>query len=290
MLNPDQTIHWHNAPMAEAAVPFRTGGGLRLGRPWKWALMHGTDSASRVLLAFDGRKQEHRIWQFQDKGDDPSLLLRVEYHGHAPGWHAHSGGRETSALTAPRQEVTASRFPLLENDRLWTESPNDRIRALFPFETMRGTHFSEISEILKDLSDDAVLHAVPFGAGIGLPAGTAHGDSLGFYIAQLGRRTPLFRLEDDGTTIPVLQASGCLAFSEQLDPHHIFSEGRARDFYFGPDNRALFTPFFPLDELLDRARLFVSILKALWGHLDGDSSAAGTTTSLKTAAASASYS
>lgn len=275
MLNPARKIHWQQAPMPADAVLLGTRAGLRLGRPWKWAIVDGEDAMTTVLLAFDSRKQEFRIWQLGKRHDTNRLHLRVEHHGHAPGWHAHNARPKVGALTAPRQDIAADRFPLLENTHLWAESANERIRALFPFEPIRGANLSDIANMLTGLSPETAVQAVPFGAGVGLPFQMAQGDSLGFYIAQLGRRTPLFRLEDDGTTIPILQAAGHLAFSEQLDPRTILRESAARDFYFGPDNRAIFTPFFPFDELLDRARLFVSTLKALWNRLDTAAAAGG---------------
>jgi hypothetical protein len=76
----------------------------------------------------------------------------------------------------------------------------------------------------------------------------------------LGRDAPMFRLEDDGVTIPTLQASGALAAADYMLPHDILGRHTKGRTHFSPDMRTLFTPYFPADELADQLAEFSQAL------------------------------
>ena len=261
------SIRWRRAPIPGDAFPMGEGGGLCLGRPWKWFVSQGDLPKTRTLFAFDSRKEEYRIWQSHSHAGISRLLLRIEHHGAEPGWHAHAAsGRDKDALSGPRRPVDSGRFPAIDAEELWRQSPAEEWRASFPEEPMSPDSVAAIAEALGALQEDITIRPVPFGLAVSLSERPYLGDTLRFYVSQLGREPLIFRLEDDGTTIPVLQALGRLGASRLFTPERVLGRQASGRLHFGPENRALFTPYFPLGELADRAADFARALEGLTHH------------------------
>src|SRR3546814_13321135 len=64
----------------------------------------------RTLFACDPAKEEYRIWQCRSDNGTPTLTLRIEHHGAAPGWHVHSADG-ASPFLAERRAIPAAEFP-----------------------------------------------------------------------------------------------------------------------------------------------------------------------------------
>jgi Domain of unknown function DUF1828 len=63
-----------------------------------------------------------------------------------------------------------------------------------------------VKDILcKAFCDNLIVRDVPAGTAVGTPFTTSDGDRVGFYIVPDGG---LWRIEDDGLTMPLLEASG----------------------------------------------------------------------------------
>lgn len=248
------------------AFPLGQGGGLCLGTPWKWFVSEGGLPGTRTLFAFDSRKEEHRIWQSQTRHGASRLLLRVEHHGADPGWHAHSPATpEDDTLLAHRRAVASGQFPAIHAAGLWQLPAIEERRLLFPEEAMTPATISAIAEALAETPEHLTIRPVPFGLGVGLSERAAFGDAVRLYICQLGREPGYFRIEDDGTTIPLLQGSGGLAATRYLRPHAVLGTRTRGSLHFAPENRALFTPYFPLDELAERLAEFAWALETFAG-------------------------
>lgn len=258
----EKEIQWYSTPGPREMFPLGEDGYVHFGAPWKWFVAKN-GSGARTLFAYDLRKAEYRIWQSQMIDGAPRLTLRIEHHGVAPGWHAHRAARHASAFRSPRHSLGNRDVPVLADAGLWSQPLTDRIRAMFPFEPMGDETFDILQESFDTFSQETTLAAVPFGAAVKLDDHEHFGDTPGFYIGQLGQSTPFFRLEDDGTTIPLLQATGLLPRRRYVRPEGILGQN-GRNILFGPENRCLFTPFFPANELASRAEDFAHALAALW--------------------------
>ena len=85
------------------------------------------------------------------------------------------------------------------------------------------------------------------------------GDSVGFYIVRDERRAGLFRLEDDGTTIPSLEAAG-VEFSTEARSEAFATLLDAHDVEFDENELILRTRLLREDELPGAAMKFVSLM------------------------------
>jgi len=239
---------------------------------------HEPGSSERTLFASDPRKDEHRIWQCRTDGESTDLLLRVEHHGAAPGWHVHNPAEGRSAYTGERHPVSGEQVPAIAAAGLWRCADAEERIPLFPAERMTGETVAHLTDMLAKPTEDITLRPVPHGLAIGLPGRTLMGDSMALYLSQLGSGTPVFRLEDDGVTIPALQAAGALAAADYMLPHDILGAHTRGRTHFSPDMRILYTPYFPADELADRVAEFAQTLSTfaaiLNAHEGGPGSAA----------------
>ena len=83
--------------------------------------------------------------------------------------------------------------------------------------------------LCKAFCGDLTLTDVPVGYAVNTTFRRDDGDSVGFYIVRDERRPGVFRIEDDGTTIPSLEAAGVEfstdarseAFAALLDSHQV---------------------------------------------------------------------
>jgi hypothetical protein len=249
-LTTQSKFRWQRAPIPWDEFPVGPGGGLRLGRPWKWFVAGGRSAPRRTLFARDPAKEEYRIWQCQSDNGTSALTLRIEHHGAAPGWHVHSADG-ASPLLAERHAIPAAGFPA---------TAADGRQPPFPAERMSGDTVAHLSERLAHPAEDITLRPVPFGLAIGLTERRLMGDCPAIYVSQLGRNTPVFRLEDDGVTIPALQASGALPAADYMLLHDILGSRTKGRLHFSPDMRTLFTPYFTADELAGRMGEFAQVL------------------------------
>jgi hypothetical protein len=248
-----EETEWHSAPGPGPSFPAgeRT---LAFGAPWRWRLATGQ---SPVLFAGDARKAEYRVWL-----KDGPALLRIEHHGTAPGWHAHRAASPLSPWASPRADLTPQDSRVIAHPAFWHVPQQESLRAQFPLEEMDAATRAAIASLFDEFPEKAVVAPVPFGAAVGLSSRRAFGDRPGFYIGQLGKGSPVFRLEDDGTTIPLLATLGLLPADWTqgiLGPH----------LHFGADSHTLFTPFFPFADLPDRSAAFVAALARLWALAPG---------------------
>ena len=244
---------WHSAPGPGPSFPAGERA-LAFGAPWRWRLAAGR---APVLFAGDARKAEFRVWL-----KDGPTLLRIEHHGTAPGWHAHRATPALSPWESPRTDLDPEESRIVASPAFWHVPHEESLRAQFPLEKMDAATRAAITSLFGDFPEKAVVTPVPFGAAVGFPSRHAFGDRAGFYIGQLGKESPVFRLEDDGTTIPLLETLGLLPRDWKqgiLGPH----------LHFGADSHTLFTPFFSFADIPDRSAAFIAALARLWALAPG---------------------
>jgi hypothetical protein len=218
-----------------------------------------------MLFACNPAKEEYRIWQCRPGQTGPLLTLRIEHHGAAPGWHVHGATAGGNAFLAVRHAVPAGGFAAIRPDGIW---PREDRHPPFPAERMSADTIEQLCGLLAHPVEDITLRPVPFGLAVGLTERRLMGDCPAIYISQLGRETPVFRLEDDGVTIPALQASGALPAADYMLPHDILGAGTRGRLHFSPDMRTLFTPYFTADELAARMADFGQALGSFATILD----------------------
>lgn len=106
---------------------------------------------------------------------------------------------------------------------------------------------------------DLTLTDVPSGFAVSTTFERDDGDSVGFYIVRDERKPGRYRLEDDGTTVPFLEASGVefstetrsAAFAELLETYKV---------EFDEAEMLLHTPFIDESELPSTAMRFVAFM------------------------------
>lgn len=106
---------------------------------------------------------------------------------------------------------------------------------------------------------DLTLTDVPSGYAVSTTFLRDDGDSVGFYIVRDERKSGRYRLEDDGTTVPFLEASGvefstetrAAAFGELLEAYNV---------EFDEAEMLLHTPFINEGELPATAMKFVAFM------------------------------
>lgn len=108
--------------------------------------------------------------------------------------------------------------------------------------------------LCKAFCDNLIVREVPAGTAVGTPFTTTDGDRIGFYIVPDGG---LVRIEDDGLTMPLLEASGldfnsgtrAEAFGELLAEYGV---------QLDPDTQAFFIPQISEANLAAVAMRFVA--------------------------------
>lgn len=114
-------------------------------------------------------------------------------------------------------------------------------------------------DLCKAFCDDILIRDVPIGFAVSTGFRRNDGDAVGFYIAYDPDDSTLARLEDDGMTVPILEASGAdvtdgpraEAFAALLTEYAVEHDEA---------ENVLHTPFMPLDKLAREAIRFVAML------------------------------
>lgn len=108
--------------------------------------------------------------------------------------------------------------------------------------------------LCKAFCDNLIVRDVPAGVAVGTPFTASDGDRIGFYVVPDGG---LFRIEDDGLTMPLLEASGLdfgsgtrgQAFNELLAEY---------DVQLDPESQAFFVPAIAEAQIATVAMRFVA--------------------------------
>ena len=100
---------------------------------------------------------------------------------------------------------------------------------------------------------------VPVGLAVGTPFKQANGDAIGFYVVYDKENRSTARLEDDGLTLPSLEAAGFdLSGGPRLEA--LASLLRQAKVSLDADEALFHTPYTPLDRLPSLALQFVGFL------------------------------
>ncbi|WP_339036276.1 DUF1828 domain-containing protein [Bradyrhizobium symbiodeficiens] len=94
-------------------------------------------------------------------------------------------------------------------------------------------------ELCKAFCNDLRIQIVPAGLAVTTAFSSSDGDRIGFYVTQQGEN--IFRIEDDGVTLPYLEGSGvdfrsgtrAEALSELLREYGVRIDESSREFYIG---------------------------------------------------------
>jgi len=113
--------------------------------------------------------------------------------------------------------------------------------------------------LCKAFCGDLTLTDVPVGYAVSTTFRRDDGDSVGFYIVRDERRPGLFRIEDDGTTIPSLEAAG-VEFSTEARSEAFTTLLDTHDVEFDEDELILRTKMLREPELPPAAMKFVSLM------------------------------
>jgi len=115
--------------------------------------------------------------------------------------------------------------------------------------------------LCKAFCDQLAIRSVPAGLAVSTGFTLSNGEPLGFYVVGPDV-TGRFRLEDDGTTVPMIEAMGIdlqtQTRSEALT--ELFAEYGAE---YNPDSGELFTPPTAEDAVPSKALQFVALLLRL---------------------------
>ncbi len=118
------------------------------------------------------------------------------------------------------------------------------------------------NQICRAFCDEIRVREVPVGLSIGTAFRRPDGDAIGFYVIKNPLESSLARLEDDGTTIPYLEAAGVdfetqtrqKAFSAILDEYGA---------QYDADEAVIRTPDMPEHEIARAAIGFAALLLRL---------------------------
>ena len=121
-------------------------------------------------------------------------------------------------------------------------------------------------ELCKAFCDDLTVREVGAGLAVSTPFDGFNGEPIGFYIVRESVPPGYFHLEDDGTTIPMLEACGIdfasptrsEAFAELISENGII---------YDVDATVLKTQALPEDRIPDAARRFMAVLLRLQDFL-----------------------
>jgi hypothetical protein len=113
--------------------------------------------------------------------------------------------------------------------------------------------------LCKAFCGDLTLTDVPVGYAVSTTFRRDDGDSVGFYIVRDDRRPGLFRIEDDGTTIPSLEAAG-VEFSTEARSEAFATLLETHDVEFDEDEFVLRTGLLREAALPAAAMKFVSLM------------------------------
>lgn len=114
-----------------------------------------------------------------------------------------------------------------------------------------------MKEILcRAFCDNVIVREVAAGTAVSTPFTTTDGDRIGFYVTADGG---LFQIEDDGLTMPLLEASGLdfRAGTRADAMSELLAEYKVR---LDDDTRCFYIPAIPEDRLAGEAMRFVAFL------------------------------
>lgn len=106
---------------------------------------------------------------------------------------------------------------------------------------------------------DLKLTDVPVGYAVTTTFRRDDGDSVAFYLVRDKTRPGIYRIEDDGTTIPFLEASG-VEFSTETRTEALYALLESHDIEFDEDEMLLHTGSLTESELPKAAMRFLSFM------------------------------
>lgn len=113
--------------------------------------------------------------------------------------------------------------------------------------------------LCKAFCESLYVTDVPIGLSVGTGFKKAGGDNIGFFVRRSKRDPALSRIEDDGTTVPLLEGSG-VDFSEQTRAVAFAELMREAGADFDSDEGVLHTRYLRQEELPTAALRFVTLL------------------------------
>lgn len=132
-----------------------------------------------------------------------------------------------------------------------------RNRAILPGRRQRYTGLKEA--LCKAFCGDLRLTDVPVGYAVSTAFRRDDGDSVGFYIVRDERRLGFFRIEDDGTTVPSLEAAG-VEFSTEARSEAFATLLETHEVEFNEDELLLHTGSMRESDVPAAAMKFVSLM------------------------------
>jgi len=117
------------------------------------------------------------------------------------------------------------------------------------------------AQLCKAFCDDIAVRTVPAGLAVTTIYNLSDGEPLGFYIVGPDV-TGRFRIEDDGTTNPLLEAAG-VDLETQTRGDAVAQMLEEYDATYNADSGELSSPPLPLESVPQRALLFVALLLRL---------------------------
>lgn len=114
-------------------------------------------------------------------------------------------------------------------------------------------------ELCRAFCGDLSVSDVPAGWAVRTAFKRGDGDAIAFYVVRDERNPALVRLEDDGDTIPYLDASG-VDLTEGPRAEMFSALLREHQAEFDPEEYVLHTGFMPADQLPAAAMRFVALL------------------------------
>ncbi|TCT05220.1 DUF1828 domain-containing protein [Aquabacter spiritensis] len=117
-------------------------------------------------------------------------------------------------------------------------------------------------EICRAFCEEIRIREVPAGLAIGTAFRRADGDAIGFYVIKNSLESNLARLEDDGTTIPYLEAAG-VDFDTQTRQKAFSAILEEYGAHYDLDEAVIRTPDMPEHEIARASIGFAALLLRL---------------------------
>ncbi|WP_084540164.1 DUF1828 domain-containing protein [Azorhizobium doebereinerae] len=117
-------------------------------------------------------------------------------------------------------------------------------------------------QICRAFCDEIRVREVPAGLAIGTAFRRADGDAIGFYVIKSSLESNLARLEDDGTTIPYLEAAG-VDFDTQTRQKALTTVLEEYGAQYDRDEAVIRTPDMPEHEIARASIGFAALLLRL---------------------------
>ncbi|MCI0599758.1 MAG: DUF1828 domain-containing protein [Beijerinckiaceae bacterium] len=121
-------------------------------------------------------------------------------------------------------------------------------------------------ELCRAFCEEVCVKNVPIGLAISTPFRRADGDAIGFYVVKNKLEPGLAHLEDDGTTIPYLEAAG-IDFETQTRQKAFASILEEYGAQFDEDEMLIRTPDVPEQEIPRVSLGFAALLLRLFDFL-----------------------